>query len=122
MKFAAPFSLVAALSYLLAGPALAHAHLKAATPAANATVGASPSSLALTFSEGLNLAFSSVDVTDAKGVAVATDKATLSGAEGTVLTIPIHSALQPGVYTVNWHVLSNDGHKTQGSFSFTIKP
>ncbi|MEZ2131024.1 MULTISPECIES: copper homeostasis periplasmic binding protein CopC [unclassified Sinorhizobium] len=122
MKFAAPLSLVAALSYLLAGPAMAHAHLEAATPAANATVSVSPSSLELTFSEGLNLAFSGVDVTNAKGVTIATDKATLGGTDGTVLTVPIHSALQPGVYTVNWHVLSNDGHKTQGSYSFTVKP
>lgn len=122
MKFAASLSLFAALSLLLAGPAMAHAHLEAATPAANAAVSASPSSLELTFSEGLNLAFSNVEITDAKGVAVATDKAALSGGEGTVLTIPIHSALPPGAYTVNWHVLSNDGHKTQGSYSFTVKP
>lgn len=123
MKFAAPLSLFAALSFLaLAGPAMAHAHLEAATPAANAAVDASPSSLELTFSEGLNLAFSSVEVTDAKGVAVATDKAALGGADGTVLTIPIHSALLPGVYTVKWRVLSNDGHKTQGSYNFTVKP
>ena len=29
--------------------------------------------------------------------------------------------LSPGIYTVAWSVLSVDGHKTSGSFTFTVK-
>jgi methionine-rich copper-binding protein CopC len=38
------------------------------------------------------------------------------------LTVPLQSALPPGAYTVKWHVLSTDGHKTEGSYSFMVKP
>jgi methionine-rich copper-binding protein CopC len=29
-------------------------------------------------------------------------------------------ALKPGSYTVTWHVLSVDTHRTEGSYSFTV--
>jgi len=35
--------------------------------------------------------------------------------------VPLHITA-PGKYTVTWHALSQDTHKTQGSFSFTITP
>jgi copper resistance protein C len=28
--------------------------------------------------------------------------------------------LAPGVYQVQWHVISVDTHRTQGNFSFTV--
>jgi copper resistance protein C len=30
--------------------------------------------------------------------------------------------LAPGSYRVNWHVISVDGHKTEGSFAFEVRP
>lgn len=42
--------------------------------------------------------------------------------KGMGLTIPVSEALGPGAYTVEWHVLSTDGHKTNGSYTFTVKP
>jgi copper resistance protein C len=38
------------------------------------------------------------------------------------LVVPITAPLPPGVYRVNWHVLSVDSHKTQGSFTFEVRP
>jgi methionine-rich copper-binding protein CopC len=38
------------------------------------------------------------------------------------LSVPVIGTLQPGIYTVEWHALSTDGHKTTGSYSFTVKP
>jgi methionine-rich copper-binding protein CopC len=35
------------------------------------------------------------------------------------LQIPL-KPLPPGTYKVNWHVLSVDIHKTQGSYSFSV--
>ncbi len=123
MKPALPLSLFAAFSLLaLAGPASAHAHLQAATPAVDAVVSMSPTTLDLSFSEGLNLAFSGVDLTDATGAAITTGTGALSGPDGAVLTIPLNTPLAAGSYSVHWHALSNDGHKTEGSYSFTVKP
>ncbi|TCL75983.1 copper homeostasis periplasmic binding protein CopC [Rhizobium sp. BK251] len=123
MRIVPSFSmLLTAVLVGVAGPAMAHAHLQSAEPAADTSVASAPGSLSLTFSEGLNLPFSGVDLTDAKGAAVETGKASLSGADGTVLTVPLDTSLTAGSYKVHWHVLSNDGHKTEGNYSFTVKP
>ena len=41
--------------------------------------------------------------------------------EGRVLQVKL-KPLPPGVYTVVWHVTSVDTHKTEGHFTFTVKP
>ncbi|AYG61221.1 hypothetical protein CCGE525_00435 [Rhizobium jaguaris] len=40
----------------------------------------------------------------------------------TVLMVPISGTIGAGTYTVEWHALSADGHKTTGSYTFTVKP
>ena len=122
MKDASVFLAFAGLGCLFAaGPAFAHAHLKCANPADRAIVSTSPMALTLDFTEGLNLAFSGVNLQDASGSQVQPGKAQLSNGDKT-LTVPLQSALRPGDYTVKWHVLSADGHKTDGSYSFTVGP
>jgi copper resistance protein C len=104
---------------LLATPAFAHAHLELSDPADKATV-AAPASLSLTFTEGLELAFSGIEVTGPSGP-VMLGAASLSGADHTVLTVVLPTVLAAGTYTVKWHALSTDGHKTTGSYSFVVK-
>jgi methionine-rich copper-binding protein CopC len=88
----------------------------------NGTVTASPSELDLKFSEGVNLAFTGVEVKGPGKKAVATGKAALRAGDDTTLVVPLSGTLAAGTYTVAWHALSTDGHKTQGSYRFTIKP
>ncbi|BAV47820.1 Cu resistance protein [Mesorhizobium loti] len=122
MKHASVFLAFAGLGFFLAaGPAFAHAHLKSVTPADKAIISTSPMAVTLDFTEGLNLAFSGANLQDASGSQVSSGKAQLSNEDET-LTIPLQSALRPGDYTVKWHILSNDGHKSDGSYSFTVKP
>jgi len=107
-------------SVAFAGQAFAHAHLKSSEPADKAAV-ASPSELDLTFTEELNLKFSGLTVTGP-------DKKEIKLGEGMLmegnkaLMVPVSDELAPGSYTVEWHVLSTDGHKTNGSFTFTVNP
>jgi len=42
--------------------------------------------------------------------------------DGTTLMVPVTDKLAPGKYTVEWHALSTDGHKTNGTYGFTIAP
>ena len=100
--------------------ALAHAHLKASVPAAESTV-AAPASLRLTFSEGISLKFSGAAVTGPDKAAVTLGAATLDPKDPATLIVPVSGTLQPGKYTVSWHALSNDGHKTTGGYVFTVK-
>ena len=108
------------LSLLLVGlggaGAHAHAMLSSASPPVGGSVGAAPRQVTLSFTQGLEPAFSSVQVTDSKGARVDTGKAQVSGS---TMTVGL-KALSPGTYRVNWHVLSVDTHKTQGSSSFHV--
>lgn len=105
----------------LAGQALAHAHLKSATPAADTVLSAAPSDVDLVFTEDLELKFSGVKVTGPDDVAVTTGEAMLVKGKKTLM-VPLKGPLKPGSYTVEWHVLSVDGHKTKGRYTFTVKP
>ena len=115
------FSLAAILALGLSGQAFAHAHLKSATPADKSTIKASPSELDLTFSEGLNLKFSGIKVTGPDKAVVKLGDPMLMQND-TVLMVPVSGTLGAGTYTVEWHALSADGHKTNGSYTFTVKP
>ncbi|MGY5801751.1 copper homeostasis periplasmic binding protein CopC [Rhizobium sp. LEGMi12c] len=109
------------MTIALAGQALAHAHLKISTPAADSTVKQAPSVLDLSFTESLNLKFSGATVTGENKKTIKTGGTALTDGDKT-LTVPVVDMLAPGKYTVKWHVLSTDGHKTNGSYSFTIAP
>lgn len=100
----------------------AHAHVDHATPAQDAVVQTTPADVSLTLTEGLEPAFSSLTLVDATGKAVLTGKTTLASNDNKTMVLPIGKDLPAGAYTVKWQALSKDGHKTQGSWSFTIKP
>ena len=102
-----------------APPVLAHAELLRAMPQPGSAIPTSPSEVRLQFSEGIEGRFSGVEVAAPTGKRIATGRAHI---QGTALVVPIIAPLPPGVYRVNWHVLSVDSHKTQGSFTFEVRP
>lgn len=114
----AAFALI--LSY--AGPAFAHAHLRAASPAADATLRTPPTEVVVTFTETLEEKLSSLVVRNAAGKQV--DKGdTHSPDTANRKTIAVSvGELPAGTYTVHWTATSVDTHKTTGSYSFTLKP
>jgi len=121
MNLRQSLSLLAMLSVLaVSTQALAHAHLKTANPVEDTEVTA-PESLKLTFTEGLELAFSGIALSDSDGNAVELGEATLED-DDTTLTAPVETPLEPGRYDVKWHVLSVDGHKTEGDYEFIVAP
>jgi copper resistance protein C len=107
----------ALLAVAIATPAFGHAHLSKAVPTPGATV-SQPNEVQLTFTEPLEPAFSSIELRDAAGKRIETEKTQV---KDNVMRVPLRS-LPAGTYKVNWRVLSVDTHKTEGSFSFTVKP
>ncbi|AJP59333.2 hypothetical protein UC34_01955 [Pandoraea vervacti] len=98
--------------------AWAHAHVASSEPAAQATVEA-PKAVRVTFDSVLEGALSKLTVVDAKGKPVTGAKPELDAARKTLtLTVP---ALAAGDYQANWVAVASDGHRTQGSFKFTVK-
>jgi len=110
------------LTTLLASQqALAHAHLASASPADKSVISDVPKTLTLTFTEGVEASFSGVAVTTAEGKPVDAGKITVDSADNKVVHVPVNAELKAGTYQVNWHVLSVDGHKTKGTYNFTVK-
>ena len=112
---------VAFAGMLTAAGAFAHAHLQRQIPAAGAQLTAPPQTLTLSFSEGIEPAFSGVTVTGLQQHAVAAGKLTRSADNPAQVTLPLAETLPPGEYTVAWHVVSVDGHKTKGQYTFSVK-
>jgi methionine-rich copper-binding protein CopC len=102
------------------GGAFAHAELKSAVPPVNGSVTASPTEIDLSFSEDLNMKFSGIKVTGPDNKAVKLGEGMLMDSN-TELMVPVTGTLADGSYTVDWHALSGDGHKTHGSYKFTVK-
>jgi copper resistance protein C len=109
---------VAAALVAGASPALAHALLEHASPPVGGRVATAPAALDLSFTEGVVPRFSSVSVLGASGQAVRTGPPRV-GKDRRDLVVKL-PPLAPGQYTVVWRVTSEDTHRTEGRFSFTV--
>jgi methionine-rich copper-binding protein CopC len=105
-----------AIALASSGAALAHAALHHASPEAGSTVSESPHEVTLVFTDSLEAAFSSTDVTDFNGVRVDEGKPQITG---NMIRISLKT-LSPGSYRVHWRVVSVDTHRTEGSFTFSV--
>ena len=120
-------------SILLAGAALcaglcadlsgaeAHAFLDRADPGVGATIKATPATVTLTFTEGLEPAFSSITVQGADGQRFDQGSAHTVDGDPTRFAVDV-KPLPPGTYKVLWRATSVDTHKTNGDYSFTVAP
>jgi methionine-rich copper-binding protein CopC len=97
-----------------AAPADAHTTLTAAVPAKGSKV-PSPARIKLTFAEAVR--FPGIVVLDAKGGHHESGKATATDA---TVTEQVGGVLPPGVYTVGWRVVAEDGHPVTGDYKFTV--
>ena len=110
------FGLVIAL---VAGEASAHAFLDHAVPPVGATVAAPPPTLRLFFSEPIEPLFSGVELATAAGRRITTSAAAIDPHNPAALVLPL-PPLMPGRYRVNWHVVSVDTHRSEGSYEFSV--
>jgi len=105
---------------LAASQALAHAHLKTASPADGATV-AAPSEVILGFTEELELKLSSVTVRNERGEAI--HAALPEAVPGDRKSLKVRlKPVSPGAYTVEWAATSVDTHRVTGQYRFTVRP
>src|SRR5262245_27838029 len=109
----------AAVLCLWTAAAFAHAHLVRATPTQDTTVKDAPAEVALKFSEKLEAAFTTAVVRDAGGKQVDKADSHVDKADRTTVRVSL-PPLDPGVYTVEWRVMSSDTHKVNGTFTFRV--
>jgi methionine-rich copper-binding protein CopC len=110
------FAISALLAVMSGTAAEAHAFLDHAEPRVGSTVPTAPRELSLSFTQKLEPAFSSAEVSDANGARVDLGKPSVSAS---VMRVRLKQ-LSAGTYRVRWHVLSVDTHTTEGSFSFQV--
>jgi methionine-rich copper-binding protein CopC len=127
MKLFRQFALAVSTVLVLTTTAAAHAKLVSSTPAENTKV-ASPQAVTLVFNETLSADFSDVELLmlsmpgmdmtspmamDGITTALSDDKMTLVATPGKPLT--------SGRYRLNWHVVTSDTHRIEGSFEFDVQ-
>ncbi len=121
MRLPAIGILTAACCMLAPLPACAHAFLDGALPRVGSDSSTSPPEVVLHFTQGVEPAFSTIEVSNASGASVTIGGTHTQPGDATRLAVGLNK-LGAGTYTVVWHVTSVDTHKTQGTFRFTVTP
>jgi len=112
-------SMVLALGALIAWaePAFAHDKFVGSSPTDKATVQTVPSRVTIRFEEPPGTGFSGITVTgpDGKNIGIGVAKII-----GSTLTIPVKKTTIHGLFTVRYHIISDDGHPVSGILHFTV--
>ncbi len=115
---ATAFALVVAAVAFAPRPALAHAFPKAEEPLVGSTVASPPPRVSIEFDAPIESMFAKLDVLDSAGRNQCACGASV-GADRRELAVKL-KPLGPGDYTVRWSVVAEDGHRTEGSYVFTV--
>jgi methionine-rich copper-binding protein CopC len=111
-------TLLVATVMLLPRAALAHALPEAEDPKVGSTVMSPPQQVSIRFDAPIEALFSKLDVLDSGGQR---QDAGTPQVDADTRTLAVQlKPLTPGEYTVKWSVVAKDGHRTEGSYTFTV--
>lgn len=112
--------LAASLCFGILSPSIvwAHAFPEAEHPRVGSTVSSPPARVSIKYDAPIQSLFSKLEVLSSSGKAV-TIGAPKVGLGHRTLSIKLEP-LKPGNYTVKWSVVAEDGHRTEGSYGFTV--
>ena len=110
-----------AIMLLLCWPltAMAHVHTEKTQPADGETLAQSPKTVEAWFTGKVTAEWSKIEVSDADGNRV-DDGVVSNGDDPNHLTVGL-KPLTSGSYNVELNVISGDGHRVKGHFSFTVR-
>lgn len=113
-------ALAAALATASALPSSVQAHAlpSAEEPPAGSTVKPAPAQVVIRFDSPIEALFARLEVTDDQGRIVNTGDPRRSQ-DKRELAVAL-KPLKPGDYHVKWSVVAEDGHRTEGSYLFTV--
>lgn len=114
--------MVALAIMVLAVPSMSmsHAFPDHSIPRVGETVSTPPVGVYIWFDGDLEPAFSKITVKDANGQTIDNGNGRVNPSNEVLLEVGLPK-LPPGTYKVLWSVVSRDGHRTSGDYSFTIK-
>ena len=102
--------------------AWAHAFIDHTDPLVGGAVKQAPAEVRLWYTQGLEPAFSRVQVFDAAGKQIDKGDVHLDSKNNHLLIVSLPAGLGAGSYKVAWRVVSVDTHPTEGSFKFRVEP
>jgi copper resistance protein C len=115
--------LVSCLSVLTIPTSSAHVTIVSSFPKQFANVNPIPTEVWIEFSGDLQTldgeAVNSLEVVDSTGIAVNFEDPIISGGR---ITTKISGQSAPGVFTVNYRVVGDDGHVIEGDYTFNASP
>ena len=97
-----------------------HAFPDHSDPKVGSTMAASPARVRIWFDSDLEPAFSTITVHNSNNEMVDKRDGRVDSTNPTLLQVSLPK-LPPGLYRVMWNVVSRDGHRTTGDFTFTIR-
>lgn len=102
------------------GTAFAHAKLVKSDPPNRATLNVAPKQIQLWFNEEIEGNFATISLQDADGNTItdASPEAVPDDLKSVVLPL---TEITPGRYTVNFRIMSTDGHVVESNYNFTLK-
>jgi hypothetical protein len=114
---------VTALALLSSPVASAHGEIVSSSPEQYSNATPIPTQVWIQFDGNLQTldgqAINTIDVVDSTGLTVSFGDPVIEG--GTIST-KISGQSAPGVFTVNYRIVSEDGHPVEGSYTFNASP
>jgi methionine-rich copper-binding protein CopC len=105
---------------LLPGQSHGHAFPDHSSPKVGETLSTPPVGVYIWFDSDLEPAFSRITIQDASGKRVDQGNSRVNPSNSVLLEVGL-PALTAGAYRAIWNVVSRDGHRTTGDYTFTIK-
>ena len=117
--------LVSAIAILLMTSPMAQAHSRvvSSNPTAGSTINKMPAAISLTANEEL-VKLNGKEISKISLIAPDKSAVKLGAIAANKLVIPapiLGKNLKPGVYTINYRIISADGHPVSGTIKFTLK-
>lgn len=115
--------IVTAFAFLSSPMALAHGEILSAFPEQYSNATPIPTQVWIEFDGNLQTldgqAINTIDVVDSTGISVNFGDPVIAGGR---ITTKLSGQSAPGVFTVNYRIVSEDGHPVEGSYTFNASP
>lgn len=100
--------------------ASAHAYIIKSTPSENEIVNQAPQKVTIEFDETIQPSFNSIEVFDSAGNRVDQKNGGIDPNNPSIIESGLDENLPAGTYSVQWRVVSSDGHPVEGVIPFQI--
>ncbi|ULT59274.1 copper resistance protein CopC [Neobacillus drentensis] len=100
--------------------ASAHAYILKSTPYENEIIQEAPKKVSIEFDEKIQTSFHSIEVFDSSGKRVDQKNGGVNAENPSIIECNLDKNLPNGTYSIQWRVVSSDGHPVQGVIPFQI--